>query len=202
MSYAPAHRPALGATAIASPPPSEGRPQAPLYPIVVGNNGGWLAVRSSPAQGSCGVSGYPCKHPGVDLNAKPGTIAVAPEDGVIVAAADGSAAPWRGYGPWLVVIRGNRSGMFHLLAHLDLGARAMGPIGLRVAAGTPVGRVSNYNHVHWELRRLLTPPAGGSNLTNNVDPLAWLSRARSGGLWLLGLAGGAAVLGLLYLRRR
>ncbi len=186
--------------AVATSVPREGSAQPPIYPLVIGNNGAFLAVRSSPAQGSCGVSGYPCKHPGVDVNGPHGMIVRAPETGMIVMAADGSVAPWRGYGPWLVVIRGDRSGKFHLLAHLEPSARSMGPIGLRVAAGTPVGKVSSAAHTHWELRTALTPPAGGSNFTNNSDPIAWLRSEAGGGLWLLAI-GGAALVGLALWRR-
>lgn len=132
-----------------------------------------------------------------------GTVVKAPESGVVVAAADGSQPPWSGYGPWLAVIKGDASGKHHLLAHLDPAARAMAPIGLRVKAGDPVGKVSNANHTHWELRRLLTPGSGGTNFTNNVDPVAWL-RA-NGGLSLgpgqLLLGGGAALLIYLIWRR-
>jgi len=150
----------------------------------------------------CGVSAYPCKHPGVDVNGPHGTLVRAPEDGVIITAADGSAAPWRGYGPWLVVLRSDASGKYHLLAHLDRSSIAMAPIGMPVRAGTPIGKISNYNHTHWELRAQLTPPAGGSNLTNNLDPIAWLSgRQGFGGLVPLLLLGGAATLSYLIWRR-
>lgn len=200
VSYAPAYRPALGATAIDTATPGAGSPQSPIWPLIVGNNGAYLAVRSSPAQGACGVGSYPCKHPGVDVNGRAGTPVKAPETGVIVAAADGSAAPWRGYGPWLVVIRGDASGKFHLLAHLDPNARAMAPIGLRVSAGTVIGKVSSANHTHWELRKQLTPGSGGTNFTNNLDPIAWL-RASGMGIGQVLLGGGAAFLLYLIWRR-
>lgn len=196
-------RSALGAVSVATPKPREGGAQPPIWPLIVGNNGAFMAVRSSPAQGACGVSGYPCTHPGVDVNGPQGTPVHAPEDGVVVLAADGSVPPWRGYGPWLVVIRGRASGKFHLLSHLDPSARALAAIGLPVRAGDVVGRVSAARHTHWELRKALTPPSGGSNKTNNEDPIAWLQAARTGStlVWMT-LGGGLMLLAALYLKRR
>lgn len=186
------------ATAIALPPPVMGARQPPIYPLIVGNNGGYLAVRASPAQGSCGVSGYPCKHPGVDVNGKRGTIVRSPTNGVIVAIFNGASAPFSGYGPWGVVIRGDEDGLFHLLGHLDASTSSMGTINKRVRAGDAVGTVSSANHTHWEVRTRVSPnwSAGESNATNNRDPLAWLSGGGKLGTFLL--LGGAAAL-LLYL---
>lgn len=168
---------------------------APITPLRVGNNGSYAAVRSSPAQGSCGTKPYPCKHPGLDVVGAVGTTVHAPEDGMIAFAADGSVAPFVGYGPWLVIVRG-ASGKHHLLAHLDPASRAMAPIGLRVAAGTPIGKTSSANHTHWEVRTKMVPDfaRGEDNFTNNVDPQAWVS----GGDFVMPaiLIGGAV---LLYL---
>ena len=167
----------------------------PIAPLVIGNNGAWLAVRSSPAQGSCGVSGYPCKHPGVDVVGRAGTVVRAPEAGMIAFAADGSASPFGGYGPWLVLVRGD-SGKFHLLGHLDPADRNRAPIGLRVAAGQPVGITSAANHTHWEVRTKMVPDfaRGDTNFTNNTDPIAWLGSSLL--LPLLVAAGGLILLGL------
>lgn len=184
------------------PQPAIGRPQPPIYPMIIGNNGAWLAVRTSSAQGSCGVSGYPCKHPGIDVNGPRGTPVVAPENGVVVAASDGVTAPWRGYGPWLAVIRGDSSGMFHLLAHLDPSGKFDAPINRRVRAGERVGVVSSAAHVHWELRKKLTPGAGQTNFDNNVDPLAWLRSAQSNLGPIMIISASAALVLYLYLRRR
>lgn len=182
--------------AIRTPAPVRGQPQPPIYPLIVGNNGAYLAVRSSPAQGACGVSSYPCKHPGVDVNAPQGTVVRAPESGQIVAVANGASPPFTGYGPWLVVIYGDTSKRFHLLAHLDPATASMGTVGARVVAGDPVGTVSSARHTHWELRQKLTPGAGGTNFTNNTDPVAWLAGAGSslGTLLVLGVLGVAAYL--------
>lgn len=146
---------------------------SPITPLVVGSNGAFRALRSSSAQGSCGVHGYPCLHPGVDVAARQGTTVVAPESGVVVIAADGTAPPFVGYGPWLVLLRGD-SGKFHLLAHLDPSTAAQAPAGLRVAEGAAIGTVSAARHTHWEVRVRPTPPAGKTNLDNNLDPIGWM----------------------------
>lgn len=174
--------------AIVTPTPSPGAPQPPIYPLLVGNNGGFMAVRSSSAQGSCGVHAYPCKHPGVDVVGPQGKAVVAPESGTIVAIAaiaDGSAAPFSGYGPWLVVIHGQRSGRFHLLAHLDPSTASMGPMGKAVRAGDVIGTVSAARHTHWEIRKRVYPIKGESNQTNNSDPIAWLQGHGSIGTFLV-----------------
>lgn len=191
---------ALGAvTQVGTPMPSPGRRQSPIYPLIVGNNGAFMAVRASSAQGSCGTKGYPCKHPGVDVNGPRGTKVHAPEGGMIVTASSGAEAPWKGYGPWLVVIKGD-SGRFHLLSHLDPGTFAFGPVGKRVTAGDVVGTVSSARHTHWELRKKLVPnfSAGESNMTNNLDPVAWL---KSSDMGLPILVGGVAVIAYVLLKR-
>jgi murein DD-endopeptidase MepM/ murein hydrolase activator NlpD len=169
---------------------------SPILPLKVGNNGAYGAVRSSPAQGSCGTKPYPCKHPGLDVVGRAGTTVIAPEDGMVAFAADGTVAPFVGYGPWVVMVRG-ASGKHHLLAHLDLDSRQMAPIGLRVAAGTPIGKTSSANHTHWEVRTKMVPDFahGEDNFTNNVDPAAWISGGGSLVMPVL-LVGGAV---LLYL---
>jgi murein DD-endopeptidase MepM/ murein hydrolase activator NlpD len=174
---------------------------SPILPLIVGNNGAYAHVRSSPAQGSCGTKGYPCKHPGTDLNGRAGTVVRSPEAGVVALAADGSASPFKGYGPWLVLIKGD-SGKYHLLAHLDPAQRFIAPIGKRVAAGATVGVTSSANHTHWEVRTKLVPDfaRGEDNFTNNTDPVAWLSGG--GGIGVMGglLAIGGGI--LYYLWRR
>lgn len=173
---------------------------APIVPAIVGKNGAYRAVRSSSAQGSCGVHGYPCEHPGTDLVGRAGTVVRSPEAGIVINAADGSAAPFSGYGPWLVIIQGV-SGKYHLLAHLDPSAMLMAPIGLKVEAGTPIGKTSSANHTHWEVRSKPVPAfsKGETNFTNNVDGMTWLN----GGSVLIAVlvAGGAGVLYWLWKRR-
>lgn len=168
---------------------SSTRSVPPIVPVKVTPHGAFRYVRRSSSDGACGTRGYPCLHPGVDLFGGAGTRVVAPEAGVVVVASSGGAKPFTGYGPWLIVIKGD-SGVFHLLAHLSPTTANMAPAGARVVAGQPVGVTSSANHVHWEVRRKLAPDfaAGESNQTNNLDPFAWLARAGGGQRWLLAAA--------------
>lgn len=195
-NYIRAHAPnmALGATPVLTPVAVMGIPQPPIYPLVIGNNGGFMVTRSSPAQGACGVSGYPCKHPGVDVYGVVGTRVVAPEDGVVMQVADGASSPLAGYGPWVVILHGD-SGLYHLLGHLNPATSAMAMPGMRFVAGQQIGTTSTANHTHWEVRKKAIPDFahGESNATNNLDPLAWLRDAQAigkmGPVLLLGAAG-------------
>jgi murein DD-endopeptidase MepM/ murein hydrolase activator NlpD len=201
MAYARIHvRIGLGATTVETPAPVPGRPQPPIYPLIV--TSAWNKVRSSPADGSCGVSGYPCRHPGVDVAGRAGTPVVAPEDGTVELVADGQSPPFTGYGPWLVILRGLASGKYHLLAHLAPATAHMAPQGAKVRAGQQVGTTSPANHTHWEIRTRPVPDfaRGETNFTNNSDPVAWLSTAALG-LGSVLLVGGVAAL-VMLLRRR
>lgn len=215
MTYAPSHRApsrfrrsprargGLGATDVSTPIPAPGQPQPPIWPLRVGDHGAWLETRSSPADGACGVSGYPCKHPGVDVAGAQGTPVVSPEDGLVVAAGDGNSAPYVGYGPWFVIVQGLASGKFHLLGHLDpLNAYSAMP-GISVSAGQAIGTTSSANHTHWEVRAKAVPDyaSGETNFTNNSDPLAWLSASQGGSMGGLLLLGGAALLLILLWRQ-
>lgn len=194
---------ALSGVPIETPIPAPGEPQPPIWPLIVGAHGAYLETRSSAADGSCGVHGYPCQHPGVDVAGGAGTPVVAPENGTVIAVADGIAAPFAGYGPWLVIIAGD-SGKFHLLAHLEPAAASMSPVGRVVAAGDAVGVTSSANHTHWEVRDQPVPDfaSGETNFDNNSDPLAWLELARGGGLGTVLLVGAAAWFLWLLWRRR
>lgn len=195
---------ALSGTPVDVPIPAPGDPQPPIWPLVVGAHGGYLETRSTPADGSCGVSGYPCRHPGLDVAGTSGTPVVAPESGTVVAAGDGSAAPFVGYGPWLVIIAGRDSGKFHLLAHLEPATAAMAEVGREVAAGDAIGATSSANHTHWEVRDQPVPDfaAGQTNFDNNSDPLAWLAAAQRGALGTALIVGSAALFLWLLWRRR
>lgn len=197
MAYA--RRGVLGATAVDTAAPAPGRPQPPIYPLQVGAHGAWLEVRSSPADGSCGVRGYPCKHPGVDVAGGAGTPVVAPESGTIVLIGDGASPPFVGYGPWFVLIAG-ASGVFHLLGHLEPATAGMGQMGASVSAGDQVGTTSSANHTHWEVRSKPYPGAGEDNFTNNSDPIAWLSSASFPLATVLLTVGAAALLYLIVER--
>lgn len=195
-------RSALGATPIDTAIPSAGSPQPPIWPLVIGGHGAWLEVRSSPSDGSCGVHGYPCKHPGVDVAGAAGTTVVAPESGTVVATGDGASSPFVGYGPWFAIIQGD-SGKYHFLGHLEPATSGMSSVGQQVTAGDPVGTTSSANHTHWEVRSKMVPDfaAGEDNFSNNSDPLAWLSAAALGGIGALVIAAGAVIVYLLARRR-
>lgn len=195
---------ALGSTPVETPAPAPGSPQSPIYPLVIGNFGGYLFERRSPAEGSCGVSTYPCRHPGLDVYGRYGTPVVAPESGVVVAVANGGSSPWVGYGPWLVVVRGDVSGKYHLLAHLDTSTANLVTMGQRVSAGDRVGVVSAANHTHWEVRKKLVPDwkLGENNYNNGIDPVAWLQSAKSTSAAIAALAlGGLGLLAILVYRQ-
>ena len=202
MAYARSRHWALGATAVETAVPEPGRPQPPIFPLMVGSHGAWLETRSSPAEGACGVHGYPCRHPGVDVAGSAGTPVVAPESGTVVAAGDGASAPFVGYGPWFVIVQGD-SGKFHFLGHLEPAASSMAPAGTEVVAGQQVGVTSSANHTHWEVRDKPVPDFanGEDNFTNNSDPLAWLSLAAIGAGTLL-VVGATGLFLWLLLRRR
>ena len=162
----------------------------PISPLKTGRTGTYLALRSSPADGACGVHAYPCRHPGYDAHGTKGTPVVAPESGVVAALASGASPPYQGYGPWVVIIKGG-SGRYHLLAHLDPATNRV-QVGQQVSAGQQVGTTSSANHTHWEVRRRITPAAGQTNLQNNEDPQTWLTGARVATLLLAALAGWGA----------
>jgi murein DD-endopeptidase MepM/ murein hydrolase activator NlpD len=193
---------ALGATSVATDAPEPGRPQPPIYPLEVGAHGAWREVRSSPADGACGVHGYPCQHPGVDVAGIAGTPVVAPENGTVVMVGDGNSAPFVGYGPWFIIIQGE-SGKFQFLGHLEPLSAGMAPMGTQVTAGQQVGVTSSANHTHWEVRTNMVPDFanGEDNFSNNTDPLGWLAMAMLGAGTVL-IVGGAALFLWLLLRRR
>lgn len=122
------------------------------------------------------------RHAGVDLGAPPGSPVLAPEAGEVIAAArstpapPGAAAwpanaPWRGYGPAVVYLRGE-SGRFHLLSHLAWPLHV--DVGDRVAVGDVVGEVSHLAHAHWEVRTRERIRASEETSDFTLDPLAWL----------------------------
>lgn len=201
MAYARAIHRALG-EAVETADPEPGRPQPPIFPLTIGSHGAWLETRSTPSDGSCGVHGYPCQHPGVDVAGVSGTPVVAPENGQVVTSGDGSLAPFVGYGPWFVIIQGD-GGKFHFLGHLEPMTAGMAPTGTQVTAGQQVGTTSSANHTHWEVRSKMVPDfaAGEDNFSNNSDPVAWLQRAAFGMGTLL-VAGAAGLFLWLLLRRR
>lgn len=154
--------------------------------------------RLSPSDGGCGVKGYPCTHWGMDLFAGSDRRVYAPEDGAVVAVSDGRSPPWSGFGPGVVVIRG-KSGVFHLLSHLELDSIRVVP-GMAVSEGFQVGVYDGrIAHVHYEVRRNLTGPSD----TNTIDPTAWMEAqgGAGGGIGKLLLLAGLFGAGV-YLSRR
>lgn len=181
-------------------------PQPPILPLSVATTGDYKAVRNTPADGACGVHGYPCMHPGVDVGGYQGTVVNAPEDATLVLTADGSQPPWRGYGPYLALFLG-KSGYYHLLAHLEPGS-VIPSVGDAVTAGQPIGATSSANHTHWEVRKKPTPDYANNetNFDNNIDPVNdWLPSQRGlvgaiGKTNLLIIAASAAIGLALYYR--
>ena len=94
----------------------------PLPEWKVTPHGAFGYVRHDASEGSAGAGGYPSTHYGVDLAGDIGDPVRAPEAGELVAVmanlSGKDVQPWRGYGPGLVVLKGD-SGRWHLLAHLD-----------------------------------------------------------------------------------
>lgn len=123
----------------------------------------WLADRSDGTR----------LHAGVDLAAPGNTPVLAPESGTIEERAPGTRPPWTGYGPWVLLLRGD-SGRWHLLAHVSQPSSAMGP-GRRVEVGEPVAVIApELAHLHWEVRTQPRRTWRTETVEMSLDPLAWL----------------------------
>jgi len=143
----------------------------PTGPFSTHRTGCYSCVRRTAADGGCGVHGYPCVHRGVDLFADDPHV-FAPEAGTVVAVSDGKSAPWVGYGPGIIVIKGE-SGVYHLLAHLTSSTIGVS-YGQWVQEGQPLAQfAASYGHTHYEVRKKLTGPSE----TNTIDPNVWLATA-------------------------
>ncbi len=102
----------------------------------------------------------------------------------------GFSAPFDGYGPGVVVAKGD-SGKFHLLAHLgriDVSALDV------VAEGEQVGNMAPHvgaagSHTHWEVRdHAIDTPS--TRAADTVDPMAWAAaggRNSSAMPWVIAL---------------
>lgn len=149
---------------------------ARLFPVpgghvpAEGSDRAWLAERSDGAR----------LHAGIDVGAR-GQIVIAPENGTIEVVARASyaadaprrSAPpgWAGYGPVVVVLKGD-SGYFHLLGHMSSTTALTRQ---RVGFGDRIGVIDRRaNHLHWEVRRVLKPPAGVATIEICDDPVRWL----------------------------
>jgi Peptidase family M23 len=168
----------------------------PTAPYTTRRTGCYGCKRLTPADGGCGVKGYPCTHWGVDTFTVGGIRDVwAPERGVVVAVADGSAPPFSGYGPGVVLMKG-ASGVYHLLSHLDYGTIKV-RVGQELAEGDPIAKFSAaYAHCHYEVRRQPTGPSE----TNTINPEEWHKAQGGGAVTLLLLVGGLAALGFIMAR--
>ena len=141
----------------------------PTGPYKTGRTGCYGCKRETPADGSCGVHGYPCVHRGIDLFADSPDV-FAPEIGVVIAVSDGKSAPYSGYGPGIILIQG-ASGYYHLLAHLDYNTIVVRP-GAPVFEGQKLATFNReIGHTHYEVRRQPTGPSE----TNTISPLKWLA---------------------------
>lgn len=132
----------------------------------IGGRKAYLASRSDGAR----------LHAGVDLAARQGTPVRAPEAGTIelAGAADTARAirgwRWRGYGPDVILLKGD-SGAWHVLAHLQALRVSRGD---RVAVAQLVGEVSRLAHVHWEVTSESRPGRGRAVVEISRDPMAWV----------------------------
>lgn len=171
--------------------------RSPLSHARATPNGAWRQQRTHPR--FCKRTTSPCTHWGLDLGGRQGELVRAPEAGTVVVSRavslDQRDPPWTGFGPGVVLLRGD-SGAWHLLAHLrglafdldpDVDAREAGEDvtdaleqagGYRVDLGEVVGELAGLHrrsgggwngHVHWEVR---PRPLAGHAAT--LDPLAWL----------------------------
>jgi len=150
-------------------------PRWPTGPFTLHRTGCYRCVRNTPADGSCGIGTHPCMHPGDDLFAA-STQVYAPDSGVVVATGDGRSAPWVGYNPGIIEIRGD-SGKYLLMAHLDFDTITV-KVGDRVVEGQPIARFNaDVAHCHFEVRH---KPYGPWE-TNTMDPAVWV--AGGGSFW-------------------
>jgi murein DD-endopeptidase MepM/ murein hydrolase activator NlpD len=94
----------------------------------------------------------------------------APESGVVERVSDGKSVPFQGYGPGVILIRGD-SGFYHLLSHLNFSTISVAP-GQRIFDGQRIAQFDReIAHTHYEVRR---EPIGPS-ATNTIDPAVWLA---------------------------
>lgn len=276
--------------------------QWPLDNFSVHRFGAYGVTRSSKSEGACGpkpgeptwidnpqdtkqvndamrikAQRWPCKHWGADLSAPAGTEVYAPKDGWVLYHGPASDAPFRGYGPWVMLIAHRDSGdsmwtrgwrwatgpllsifdfpeglvsaSYSLIGHLaapagtgavriplprdfwssvggkadhwsklTFGGRGMltdadahdddtvypnversgVTIGRRIHAGDLIGRVSDANHIHWEVRNAPVAPGGPPSLTlaGRFDPIVYFKDNYNlqlpGGVTLPARSGGGA----------
>ncbi len=174
----------------------------PLYPLTYNAElSAYASWRRTPEEGGCGVRAHPCQHWGVDLRSPEGTPVHCPEDGEITHVAEaedgtvsGTPSPFRGFGPAVVVVKGEETGLYHLLAHLRKGKLRVAK-GSRVRGGQIVGELAALRspHVHWQVQTQPTVDSRGWEPITK-DPIAWgrdHGARKAGGLpWELALLAG------------
>lgn len=123
------------------------------------------------------------RHWGLDLAGAYGTVVYSPEAGIVLYVSKGTGTaiklppPLDGYGPGAIVIVG-KSGVYHLLAHLD-------PASIEVRAGNLVAegqRVATMPrkvgaagpHTHWEVRTGKAYDNPATREANTMDPDEWV----------------------------
>jgi murein DD-endopeptidase MepM/ murein hydrolase activator NlpD len=155
-------------------------PRYPVDSISLASGYGFRPVRGA-SQG----------HWGFDLAGRQGDSVVAPEAMTITRVwGDDSTPPFAGYGPGGVEGLG-RSGVYHLLAHLDPITIPV-EVGEDVQEGERVGSMPSHvgaagPHTHWEVRRReIDDPA--TRQGNTYVPSWWLDAARAG--WTVADGGG------------
>jgi murein DD-endopeptidase MepM/ murein hydrolase activator NlpD len=130
-------------------------------------------------------------HWGFDLAGKQGDSVLAPEAMTITRVwFDDATPPFVGYGPGGVEGLG-RSGVYHLLAHLEPASIPV-EVGELVAEGERVGSMPAHvgaagPHVHWEVRREeIDSPV--TREANTLLPSWWVTAAANG--WTIADGGG------------
>ncbi len=124
------------------------------------------------------VRGAQQGHWGYDLSGDEGTSVKAPEPMTVTRVwLDDKTPPFVGYGPGGVEALG-RSGVYHLLAHLDPSTIPV-EVGESVWEGESVGQMSSLRHVHWEVRQQeIDSPSTREG--NTIVPLAWMTAVNAG----------------------
>lgn len=164
-------------------------PRWPIDIVRVTPHGKYGYLRKKGEGRGCGRFGkdYPCRHLGIDLAGVDGTPVYAPEDSSIDSMGTGAFPPFTGYGPGAIIMRGKKTGVYHLLAHLNPASMPSPMVPgstwdfmttplwkstdqrRQVKEGELIGYTSDANHVHWEVRH---PGWNGAR----TDPALWVKK--------------------------
>ncbi len=120
------------------------------------------------------------QRPAVLLAAGRGAPVLAPEGGTVTERwTDNVSAPWAGWGPGGVVLRGD-SGVWHVLGHMSpLRLAPLGRIEEGASVGTAAGAPAASPDVVWQVRTARTAPWDGTLWDIAVDPGDWYTRERA-----------------------